>query len=161
MPYSWPTDTVFTRHDLDVENRLCRLCRRTLTICDHRHCRLFTLAGPLHVACKLAHCPERSCPVHTRTVSPEALAAQRPPGPALPPRCSAAGAPRARAGRNRAPTRGGPAEARVGLLRGHARHSQRRPGPRCIHLASAWRRPSRRSAPPSSGIWRRKKGAYS
>jgi len=72
MPYRWPEDTVFTRLDLEVEDRLCRLCGRTLTICDHRQRRLFTLDGPLHVVCKLVHCPVRPCAAHYRTVSPEA-----------------------------------------------------------------------------------------
>jgi hypothetical protein len=41
-------------------------------VCDHRHRRVFTLHGPLHVVCKLVHCPERVCPAHPRTRSPEA-----------------------------------------------------------------------------------------
>lgn len=41
-------------------------------MCDHRHRRVFTLHGPLHVVCKLVHCPERVCPAHPRTLSPEA-----------------------------------------------------------------------------------------
>lgn len=72
MPYRWPEETVFTRIELDVEDRLCRLCGRTMTICDHRHHRLFTLNGPVHLVCKLAHCPTPTCPAHCWTVSPEA-----------------------------------------------------------------------------------------
>jgi len=72
MPYRWPQDATFTRIELEVEDRWCRTCGRTLTVCDHRHRRLLTLNGPVHVVCKLAHCPERVCPAHTRTVSPEA-----------------------------------------------------------------------------------------
>jgi hypothetical protein len=41
-------------------------------VCDHRHRRLFTLHGPLHVVCKLVHCPDRGCPAHPQTLSPEA-----------------------------------------------------------------------------------------
>ena len=72
MPYRWPADTVFTRLDLHVEDRWCRTCGCRLTICDHRHRRLFTLDGPLHVVCKLAHCPASVCPAHPRTLGPEA-----------------------------------------------------------------------------------------
>jgi len=72
MPYRWPQDATFTRIELEVEDRWCRTCGRTLTVCDHRHRRLLTLSGPVHVVCQLAHGPERVCPAHTRTVSPEA-----------------------------------------------------------------------------------------
>jgi len=72
MPYCWPDDTVFTRLELSVEDRRCHTCGGLLTVCDHRHRRLFTLTGPVHVVCKLAHCPDRTCPTHTQTHSPEA-----------------------------------------------------------------------------------------
>jgi hypothetical protein len=72
MPYRWPEDTVFTRLDLQVEDRWCRTCGGRLTVCDHRHRRLFTLNGPVHVVCKLAHCPEQVCPAHLQTINPEA-----------------------------------------------------------------------------------------
>src|SRR2546430_12699293 len=72
MPYRWLQDAAFTRIALEVEDRWCRTCVRPLTVCDHRHRRLLTLHGPVHVVCKLAHCPEGVCPAHTRTVSPEA-----------------------------------------------------------------------------------------
>jgi hypothetical protein len=72
MPYHWPDDTVFTRLEFDVEDRECHTCGSHLTVCDHRHRRLFTLKGPLHVVCKLAHCPAPACPAHSQTRSPEA-----------------------------------------------------------------------------------------
>jgi hypothetical protein len=72
MPYHWPDDTVFTRLAFDVEERWCHTCGSQLTVCDHRHRRLFTLKGPLHVVCKLAHCPTPACPAHSQTRSPEA-----------------------------------------------------------------------------------------
>jgi len=72
MPYRWPDDTVFTRLDFNVEDGWCRTCGCKLTVCDHRHRRLFTLNGPVHVVCKLAHCPHRVCPAHTQTFSPAA-----------------------------------------------------------------------------------------
>jgi hypothetical protein len=72
MAYRWPEDTVFTRLTLAVEEPWCRTCGGALTICDHRHHRVFTLNGPVHLLCKLAHCPARACPAHTQTLSPEA-----------------------------------------------------------------------------------------
>ena len=72
MAYRWPEDTVFTRLALTVEEPWCRTCGGALTICDHRHHRVFTLKGPVHLVCKLAHCPARACPAHTQTLSPEA-----------------------------------------------------------------------------------------
>jgi hypothetical protein len=72
MPYRWPEDTEFTRLALAVEEPWCRTCGGALTICDHRHHRVFTLNGPLHLVCKLAHCPTRACPAHPQTLSPEA-----------------------------------------------------------------------------------------
>jgi hypothetical protein len=72
MPYRWPEDTGFTRLELVVEERWCRTCGGALTTCDHRHHRVFTLNGPLHLVCKLAHCPARACPAHPQTISPEA-----------------------------------------------------------------------------------------
>jgi hypothetical protein len=41
MPYRWPEDTVFTRLELAVEEPWCRTCGGALTICDHRHHRVF------------------------------------------------------------------------------------------------------------------------
>jgi hypothetical protein len=72
MPYRWPEDTVFTRLELAVEEPWCRTCGGALTICDHRHHHVFTLHGPMHLVCKLAHCPARACPAGTQTISPEA-----------------------------------------------------------------------------------------
>src|SRR5215475_471071 len=72
MAYRWPEETVFTRLALTVEEPWCRTCGGALTICDHRHHRVFTLNGPVHLVCKLAHCPARACPAHTQTLSPEA-----------------------------------------------------------------------------------------
>lgn len=74
MRYRWPADTVFTQQVLTVEQEDCSLCGRALTICDHRFHRIFTLQGPLEIVCKLAHCPDRACPTHSRTQSPLAEA---------------------------------------------------------------------------------------
>src|SRR6266571_3704107 len=72
MSYRWPDDTVFSRLELNVEEQWCQTCGGRLSVCDHRHRRVFTLHGPLHVVCKLVHCPEHVCPAHPRTLSPEA-----------------------------------------------------------------------------------------
>jgi hypothetical protein len=72
MPYCWPEDTRLTRIAVVVEERWCRTCGGALTTCDHRHHRVFTLAGPQPLVCKLAHGPTRACPAHAQTISPEA-----------------------------------------------------------------------------------------
>ena len=74
MPYSWPEDTDFAIWELDVLDRACSTCGRTMYVCDHRHHHIFCLDGPTHLVCKLNHCPDPRCPGHHRTVSPEAEA---------------------------------------------------------------------------------------
>ena len=70
MPYQWPEDTDFADWDLDVLDP-CPACGRMMHICDHRYRRLHTLEGPVQLICKLNHCPDRSCPGHAKTKSPE------------------------------------------------------------------------------------------
>lgn len=74
VAHRWPEGTVYRRIVLepDAEERPCRVCRRPMRICDHRHRRLFTLAGPLQLTCKLLHCADRACPGAGRTTSPRA-----------------------------------------------------------------------------------------
>ena len=72
MSYRWPKETVFEKLVLDVGDRSCPLCGRRMSVCDHRHHRVFTFAGPLHLICRLVHCPDKTCPAHHRTFSPEA-----------------------------------------------------------------------------------------
>src|SRR5499426_4475041 len=72
MAYRWPDNTAFSRLELHVEEQWCQTCGGRLRVCDHRHRRVFTRQGPLQVVCKLVHCPERGCPAHPRTLSPEA-----------------------------------------------------------------------------------------
>src|SRR5215467_11486639 len=72
MAYRWPDETVFNHLALHVEEQWCQTCGSRLRVCDHRHRRVFTLQGPLYVVCKLVHCPDRVCPAHPRTLSPEA-----------------------------------------------------------------------------------------
>lgn len=43
MRFRWPTDTVFNRRILEVEQDRCALCCRRLHVCDHRPHRIFTL----------------------------------------------------------------------------------------------------------------------
>lgn len=74
MGYRWPTDTIFTQRVLTVEQDRCDCCQRRLQICDHRRHRIHTLAGPVTLVCKLAHCPDAHCPGAHRTLSPLAEA---------------------------------------------------------------------------------------
>jgi hypothetical protein len=83
MPYLWPEDTDFALLELDALDRACPVCGRMMHICDHRYRRLHTLQGPLQLICKLNHCPDRGCPGHARTRSPELEAAIAPPNWAI------------------------------------------------------------------------------
>src|SRR3982751_2508458 len=83
MSYRWPQDTDFVRLELDVLDRDCPCCGRRMYVCDHRYRRLLTLEGPLQLICKLNHCPDRDCPGHARTRSPEHEAAIAPPNWAI------------------------------------------------------------------------------
>lgn len=69
MSHHWPDDVEFTRVELEVEDRSCPECGRWMHLCDHRHRRIFTMQGPLHIVSKLAHCPEDGCPGHHKTFS--------------------------------------------------------------------------------------------
>ncbi len=71
MAYLWPADTDFALWELDVLDRHCPVCGRRMHICDHRYRRLHTLDGPVQLICKLNHCPDRTCPGHAKTKSPE------------------------------------------------------------------------------------------
>jgi hypothetical protein len=71
MAYRWPEDTDFALWELDVLDRNCPVCGRMMYICDHRYRRVHTLGGPVQLICKLNHCPDRSCPRHSKTKSPE------------------------------------------------------------------------------------------
>jgi len=71
MPYKWPADTDFALWELDVLDRACPACGRMMHICDHRYRRLHTLEGPVQLVCRLNHCPDRHCPGHATTKSPE------------------------------------------------------------------------------------------
>src|SRR5438270_6904553 len=71
MAYRWPQDTDFSLWELDVLDRNCPACGRMMHICDHRYRRFHTLDGPVQLICKLNHCPDRACPGHARTKSPE------------------------------------------------------------------------------------------
>jgi hypothetical protein len=83
MPYNWPADTDFALWELDVLDRACPACGRMMYICDHRYRRLHTLDGPVQLVCKLNHCPDRRCPGHARTKSPELEITIAPPSWAI------------------------------------------------------------------------------
>lgn len=74
MPYRWPKDTDFALWELDLTDRDCPHCGRTMHVCDHRHHHIFCLDGPTRLLCKLNHCPDLTCPGHHKTISPEAEA---------------------------------------------------------------------------------------
>lgn len=72
MAYRWPAGTVFNRLTLDVEDRSCPVCSRSMHVCDHRYHHLWTLQGPTQVVNRLVRCPEPSCESRGRTFSPAA-----------------------------------------------------------------------------------------
>jgi hypothetical protein len=72
MRHRWPANTEFTRLVLEVEDEACARCGRPLHVCDHRRHRIFTLQGPVELVCKLAHCCDRGCAGHVKTLSPYA-----------------------------------------------------------------------------------------
>jgi hypothetical protein len=78
-PHIWPAETTFRTVELVAEDRHCPSCQRWMTICDHRHRRLFTLEGPVHLVCKLVHCPEPTCRSRPRTFASWAEPAIAPP----------------------------------------------------------------------------------
>jgi hypothetical protein len=71
MPHVWPQETDFAHWELDVLDRDCHHCGHRMYICDHRHRHFFSLDGPVHLVCKLNHCPDPRCPGHAKTKSPE------------------------------------------------------------------------------------------
>ena len=83
MPYKWPADTDYALWELDVLDRACPACGRMMHICDHRYRRLHTLEGPVQLVCKLNHCPDRDCPGHSKTKSPEQELTIAPPSWAI------------------------------------------------------------------------------
>jgi hypothetical protein len=72
MRHRWSADTEFTRLVLEVEDEACASCGQPLHVCDHRRHRIFTLQGPVELVCKLAHCCDRGCAGHAKTLSPYA-----------------------------------------------------------------------------------------
>ena len=71
MSHHWPDGVEFTRLELVRRDRDCPDCESYMHICDHRHHRIFTMTGPLHIVSKLVHCPDDDCPGHHKTYSPE------------------------------------------------------------------------------------------
>ncbi len=72
MAYRWPAGTVFNRLTLDVEDRSCPVCGRSMHVCDHRYHHLWTFQGATEVINRLVRCPDPSCESRGRTFSPEA-----------------------------------------------------------------------------------------
>jgi hypothetical protein len=76
MPHQWSDVTQFVDVVLDVEEeqRACPVCGRRMTVCDHRRHPIYTLKGPHRLVCRLVKCPNRDCPQHHRTASPQSEA---------------------------------------------------------------------------------------
>src|SRR6266568_4862196 len=72
MAYRWPAGTVFNRLTLDVEDRSCPVCRRSMHVCDHRYHHLWTFQGATQVINRLVRGPDPACESRGRTCSPEA-----------------------------------------------------------------------------------------
>jgi hypothetical protein len=56
---------------LEPEDHCCGACRRQMHVRSHRRRRIYSLAGPVLLDCKLLHCPDAACRNHRRTFSPE------------------------------------------------------------------------------------------
>ena len=63
--------SAFTDILLEVDNLSCCECGRRMEVRKHRHRRIYSLEGPLHLICKLVQCADATCPNHHRTFSPE------------------------------------------------------------------------------------------
>ncbi|MFZ5500633.1 MAG: hypothetical protein ACOY58_01795 [Candidatus Micrarchaeota archaeon] len=72
MGYHWAEETTFKRVELEPEERDCEVCHGSTHICDHRHHKIHTLCGPVHIVSKLTHCADVECPGHAKTVSADA-----------------------------------------------------------------------------------------
>jgi hypothetical protein len=71
MARRWPKDLAWSEVVLEVENSQCGACGRQMHVRAHRHRRIFSLEGPLHLICKLMQCMDSRCPNHQRMFSPE------------------------------------------------------------------------------------------
>ena len=71
MARRWPKDLAWTEILLEVENPWCGECGRRMHVRDHRHHRIYSMEGPLHLVCKLMQCTDTLCPNHHRTFGPE------------------------------------------------------------------------------------------
>ena len=71
MARRWPKDLAWAEVVLEVENRRCGECGVPMHVRAHRHRRIFSLDGPLHLICKLMQCADADCPNHHRTFGPE------------------------------------------------------------------------------------------
>ncbi len=72
MPTAWPLHTAFKKVELEVEDRTCPVCGRKMHVCDHRHHRIYSFQGPMHLLMRLVRCPDPDCPCSHRTFSPDA-----------------------------------------------------------------------------------------
>lgn len=75
----WPEGVEFRRITLVPEDRTCEYCGGLAYICDHKHRRLRTLTGPLHVVSKVACCPSKTCPGHAHKLASDEEMSIAPP----------------------------------------------------------------------------------
>ena len=67
MARRWPKDLAWTRVVLEFENSKCGVCGRRMHVRGHRHHRIYSFDGALHLVCKLVQCPHPRCPNHKWT----------------------------------------------------------------------------------------------
>ena len=71
MPSTWPTNVQFEEVILKVEEKICRVCGSALVIRKDRVHRIYSLKGPLKLACKLSCCSNKGCSERRTLMSPK------------------------------------------------------------------------------------------
>ena len=77
----WPEDVEFKLITLtpEPEERVCAHCGGFTYVSDHKHRRLHSLQGPLHVVNKVTCCPDKACAGHAEKVKSTAEMSLAPP----------------------------------------------------------------------------------
>jgi len=65
-----PRGSAVTEVVLEMEDPFCGECGRRMHVRNHRRRRVYSLAGPVLLECKLMQCPQAACQNHRRTFSP-------------------------------------------------------------------------------------------
>jgi hypothetical protein len=71
MPSTWPGDLEFKEVILKVEEKTCRVCGSKRIIRKNQVHRIYRLAGPLKLICKLSCCSNKHCPERRTLISPK------------------------------------------------------------------------------------------